>query len=159
MTQTRPALSQAECNQGDPEEHFLWALRNLPSYAGSGVITHVGFLRKWSKHLWECGFAHRDYLVSLADEDGNIHVDKLPEQQLRYQEPFRGPHHQYNNAARWVRADEPEPEPFIVPNIQEMTVQEKYALAYMLKQDGVVIPDPPKPAMAQVFNEEEAQDG
>jgi len=156
--QMKPMLSQKECNPGDPEEHFLWALRNLPSFAGSGTLTHSGFLRRWSKHLWEAGFAHRDYLASLADEDGNIHVSKLPVQQIRFQEAFRGPHHQYNNAARWVRADEPEPEVFVVPNIQEMTTQEKYALAYQLKQEGVVIPDPPQPAKAEVFNEEEAQD-
>lgn len=151
--QTKPIPSQEECNFGDPEEHFLWALRNLPSFAGSGVITNSGFLRLWSKHLWEAGFAHRDYLESLADEDGNIHVDKLPKQQIKFQEAFRGPHHTYNNAARWVRADEPDPEPFTIPNIRQMTLQERYALAYQLKEDGIVIPDPPKPALAQVYNE------
>ena len=62
----------------NPQEHFLWALRNLPSFAGTGMVTHSGFLRKWSDHLWHCGFAHRDYLAGLADSDGNIHVSQLP---------------------------------------------------------------------------------
>lgn len=157
--QTKPLPSQAECNPGDPEEHFLWALRNMPAFAGSGVVTHSGFLRKWSRHLWEAGFRHRDYLAKLADENGNISISKLPEQQIRFQEAFRGPQHTYNNAARWVKADEPEPEVFSIPDPRQMTVQEKYALAYMLKQEGVVIPDPPQPAKADVFDEKEAADG
>jgi hypothetical protein len=151
----KPMPSQSECNPGDPEEHFLWALRSMPAFAGSGVITHSGFLRTWSKHLWEAGFAHRDYLASLADEAGNIHVSKLPEQQIKFQEAFRGPHHAYNNAARWVRADEPDPEPVIIPDIRKMTQQEAWGLAYQLKQQGFVIPDPPQPSKAKVFDENE----
>jgi hypothetical protein len=154
MKVPKPNLSQAECDPKNPEEHFLWALRNMPSFAGSGVITHIGFLRTWSKHLWEAGFAHRDYLASLADEDGNIHVSKLPEQQIKHQEAFRGPHHQYNNAARWVRDGEPEPEPFVVPNIEQMTIQEKYALAYQLDQMGIKLPEQSKPPVAAEHNEE-----
>lgn len=150
----KPMLSQKDCNPEDPEEHALWALRNLPSFAGSGVITHVGFLRLWSKHLWEAGFRHRDYLESLADENGNIHVSKLPEQEIRFQEPFRGPHHQYNNAARWVRAGEPDPEPIVIPNVKEMTIQEKYAMAYQLKAEGVIIPEPVQPSKAAVHHDE-----
>lgn len=146
----KPIPSQEECDPNNPEEHFLWALRNMPSFAGSGVVTHSGFLRVWSKHLWEAGFVHCDYLARLADENGNIHVDKLPKQQIRFQEAFRGPHHTYNNAARWVRANEPAPKPYVIPNIQEMTTQEKYALAYQLKQDGVEIPDPPAPMTASL---------
>lgn len=145
--------SQAEADPNNPEEHFLWALRNLPMVAGSGMMTFSPFLRKWSAHLWECGFAHRDYLASLADEHGNIHVSKLPEQVKKFQEPFRGPHHQYNPAARWVKHDTPDPKPFVVPNIQEMTAQEKYALAYQLHRDGVVIPEPPKPMTGKVVHD------
>lgn len=142
--------SQEETDFTDPEFHFLWALRNLPMMAGSGAVTHSGFLRLWSRHLWEVGAVHRDYLVSLADENGNIHVSQLPEQQIRFQEAFRGPHHTYNNAARWVRADEPEPEPVVIPNIQQMTTQEKYVLAFQLKEDGVIIVPPPEAPQAEI---------
>lgn len=151
--------SQQECNPHDPEEHFLWALRCLPSFAGSGVITNSGFLRGWSKHLWEAGCAHRDYLASLADENGNIHVSKLPKQQIKFQEAFRGPQHTYNNAARWVRADEPDPPVTVIPDVRQMTTQEKYALAYQLRHDGVRIPEAVQPPKAAVFNEEETNDG
>lgn len=144
--------SQQEANFGDPEEHFLWALRNLPMIAGSGMLTHPGFLRGWSRHLWECGFAHRDYLEGLADSDGNINVSQLPAQQKKFQLPFRGPHHTYNPAGRWVKPDEPEPAPFRVPNIEQMTTQERYALAYQLKQSGIELPDLPTPPVAQEFN-------
>jgi hypothetical protein len=142
--------TQQEADLNNPEEHFLWALRNLPMVAGSGMMTFSPFLRGWSSHLWECGFAHRDYLERLADEDGNIHVSQLPQQVKKFQPPFRGPHHTYNPAARWVKSDTPEPKPFTVPNIKQMTLQEKYALAYQLKQEGVTIPDAPKPMKARV---------
>lgn len=155
---TKSIPSQQETNFGDPEEHFLWALRCMPSFAGSGVITHPGFLRKWSKHLWEAGFAHRDYLEGLADEDGNIHISKLPKQQIKFQEPFRGPHHQYNNAARWVKVDEEDPEVFSIPDVSQMTVQEQYALAYRLHHNGIRIPVPVQPTTAEVFNEEVSHD-
>lgn len=142
--------SQQDADPNNPEEHFLWALRNLPMAAGSGMMTFSPFLRNWSAHLWECGFAHREYLEGLADEDGNIHVSKLPEQKKKFQPPFRGPHHNFNPAGRWVKPDTPDPQPFVVPNIKEMTLQEKYALAYQLKHAGITIPDPHKPMTAKV---------
>lgn len=153
MYAVKPIPSQQEADLHNPEEHFLWALRNLPTHGGAGMVTFSGFLRPWSKHLWECGFAHRDYLMSLADAEGNIHVSKLPEQTMFFQEAFRGPHHTYNNAARWVAPGTGEPEPFCVPNIKEMTTQEKYALAYQLKTEGIVLPDSPKPSLASEFRE------
>lgn len=145
-----PSLEDSDLN--NPEEHFLWALRALPMVAGSGLMTLSPFLREWSKHLWECGFAHRSYLEALADEDGNIHVSKLPEQQKKFQEAFRGPHHSYNPAGRWVKPDTPEPRPFVVPNLKQMTAQEMYALAYQLEHEGIKLPAAPKPVTAEVEN-------
>lgn len=134
----KPLPNQDEANMGDPEEHLLWALRNMPAFAGSGVITHPGFLRQWSKHLYDAGFRH--------------HPD---EQKIFFREAFRGPHHIYNNAARWVSKEDLEPVPYKLPNVAEMTLQEKYALAYMLKQQGVSIPEAPKPVQASVYKENE----
>lgn len=146
-----PSLAESDLN--NPEEHFLWALRSLPMAAGSGMMTLSPFLREWSKHLWECGFAHTSYLEGLADEDGNVHVSKLPKQQLQFQEAFRGPHHSYNPAGRWVKEGSEEPKPFIVPNIRQMTQQEMYALAYQLEHEGIKIPVPPKPVTGSVVND------
>ncbi len=138
MKPTKPIPSQYEADFNKPDEHFVWALRNLPSFAGTGVVTHSGFLRLWSEHLWKCGFAHRDYLESLADENGMIHVDRLPKQTIKFQEAFRGPHHQYNNAARWVDKDTPDPEPMRLPDVRQLTIQEQHAMAYQLEEAGVI---------------------
>lgn len=150
---TKPIPNQEEADLSKPEEHFLWALRNLPTYAGSGMVTHSGFLRLWSKHLWECGFVHRDYLMQFADDDGKIPADKLPAQQIRFQEPFRGPHHTYNNAARWARKGDKDPEPVRIPNIMDLTVQEREALLYQFKAAGMIPDDRVGPATAEVFND------
>lgn len=148
----KPLPSQHEADMNNPDEHIAWAMRSLPSFAGSGCVTHSGFLRRWSKHLWDCGFRHTSWLAKLADENGNIHVSQLPKQTIKFQEAFRGPHHQYNNAARWVSEDTPDPQPVIIPNLREHTIQEKYALAYQLKEEGIVIPDAVMPPGAQEFN-------
>lgn len=124
----------------NPEEHFLWALRNMPAFAGAGMVTHPGFLRKWSEHLWNCGFAHRDYLEGLADEDGNIHVSKLPRQTIKFQPPVRGPRHGYNNAARWVSSDTPDPQPINLPDIRQLTIQENEAMIEQYRSAGMIPP-------------------
>lgn len=141
MIQSKAIPSQSEADLSKPEEHFLWAMRNMPSFAGSGVITHSGFLRGWSKHLWDAGFRHRDWLEGLADENGNIHVSKLPKQQIKFQEAFRGPHHTYNNAARWVPMDTPAPEPVCLPDVTQLTIQEQHAMAWQLREAGIIPKD------------------
>lgn len=145
--------TQAEANHNEPEQHVLWALRNLPTIAGVGAITHPAFLKSWSKHLWQAGFRHVDWIRKLADEEGNIHVSKLPEQTIKFQAAFRGPGHHYNNAARWVGKDVPEPEAFRVVNVQQMTDQEKYALLYQLDRAGVRMPTQIKRDTARVEGE------
>jgi hypothetical protein len=134
----RPIPSQHDADMSNPEEHFAWALRNMPAFAGTGAVTHSGFLRLWSEHLWKCGFAHRDYLEKLADADGNIHVSQLPRQSIKFQEAFRGPHHQYNNAARWVEAGTPVPEPMRLQDVRQLTIQEQHVMAAQLEEAGVI---------------------
>lgn len=145
--------TQETADMSNPEEHFLWALRNLPAFAGTGMVTHSGFLREWSKHLVAAGFAHTDWIARLADEDGNIHVSKLPKQAIRFQPPFRGPTHTYNPAARWVPVNAPVADPVVLPDIKQMTIQEN---DYMIKQykDAGLIPDTtPQRDEARVIND------
>ena len=142
--------TQEQADMSSPEEHFLWALRNMPSFAGAGMVTHPGFLRSWSAHLWNCGFSHRDYLASLADEDGNIHISKLPEQTLKFQPAMRGPRHGYNNAARWVTTDTPEPQPINLPDVRKLTIQENQIMLEQYRQAGMIPPAPPGDMMAGV---------
>lgn len=143
-------LNKDQCNPNKPEEHFLWALRNLPMFAGTGMITHSGILRKWSEHLWRCGFAHRDYLVGLADENGNIHVSQLPNQTVKYQDPGRGPRHQFNNAGRWVREGTPDPEPINLPDVTQLTLQENMAMIQQYREAGLIRDEHPGFLQAEV---------
>ena len=141
---------QDEADFSDPEQHFSWALRSLPTFAGVGAITHPGFLRQWSKHLWDCGFAHRDWLVRLADEDGNIHVSKLPSQRKKLQRALRGPRHHYNNAAQWVDVDTPEPPKTRLPDIRQLTREENEAMLEQYRNAGMIGDKPIQPPKAGV---------
>lgn len=142
--------SQQEHNPSEPRQHFAWALRNLPLVAGVGAITHPGYLADWSEHLWKCGFAHRDYLVGLADADGNIHVSQLPPQTIKFQPAFRGQRSDYNNAARWVGVGEPDPEPVRIPDIRKLTQQENEYMIRQYKEAGMIKEDRPGPPLAEV---------
>lgn len=142
--------SQQDHDPNDPEQHVLWALTHLPTVAGVGAITHPAYLKQWSKHLWQAGFRHTDWLRKLANEDGFIHVDQLPVQEIKFQPAFRGPQHGYNNAARWVGKDTPDPEYVKIPNVQTLTDQEAYALLYQLDARGVRMPNVPKRDTASV---------
>ncbi|AMQ66767.1 hypothetical protein SEA_SHAM4_29 [Mycobacterium phage Sham4] len=144
--------SQEDHNPNDPKEHVAWALRNLPMIAGTGAITNPLYLSGWSEHLWKAGFRHVDWIRGLADENGYIHVSQLPEQEIKFQPPFRGQRHDMNNAARWVRKDEPDPEPVRIPNIRELTEQENRAMLHQYERDGWIKYDRPGPAEAEVFD-------
>lgn len=145
--------SQEDADFNNPEEHFSWALRNMPTFAGIGAVTHPGFLRQWSKHLWECGFAHRDYLEGLADKDGNIHVSQLPKQTIKFQKAMRGPRHGFNNAAQWVPMDTPEPRKMRIPDIGTLTAEENEAMLAQYRAAGLIPAVTVKPLMAEEVNE------
>jgi hypothetical protein len=144
---------QKQVNWLVPEEHFAWAMRNMPTFAGVGAVTHPGFLRVWSKHLWECGFAHRDYLVSLADENGMIHVDQLPAQSIKLQPAFRGPRNNFNNAAQWVPVDQPDITPMNLPDVNQLTPQENEAMLQQYRDAGLIPVPVQQPVLAEVFND------
>jgi len=135
----------------DDSQHVAWALRAMPVFAGAGMVTHPGFIRAWSEHLVACGFAHRDYLASLADENGMIHVSKLPKQRIKFQQPMRGPRNGYNNAARWVPVGTPEPEPMHIPDINDLTIQENQAMLDQYRSAGMIPPEPHGPVLAEVI--------
>lgn len=126
--------TQDEIDYDDPEQHFLWALRNMPD----GPMTHPSLYKKWSRHLVECGFIHRDALVKLADESGHIHVSQLPEQKKVFHPAPRGPRHIYNPAAGWHGPDVPEPSPVRVPDIRQLTEEENQALIAQYRAFGYI---------------------
>lgn len=143
-------VTQDNVNWRDPKQHFVWALKNLPMIAGVGAITNPGILQTWSEHLWKVGFAHRDYLASLADADGNIHVSKLPHQRIKWMPAFRGPKEEYNNAARWAAMDTPDPPVYRIPNIHELTQQENDAMLEQYRRAGMLQPYEPAASTAGV---------
>lgn len=145
--------TQQDADLRDPKQHFSWALKNMPMISGIGAVTHPGILEAWSQHLWDCGFAHRDYLVALADADGKIDVGQLPTQTIKLLPPMRGQRTDYNNAARWVSIDQPEPEPFVVQDVRKLTIQEQHAVRDMLIETGVVTETSHSPSLAEEFNE------
>lgn len=139
---------QEDANHDDPEEHCAWALRAMPSFAGSGFVTHPGFLRSWSKHLWDAGFRHTDWIAGLADENGNIHVSKLPAQRIKMQRAIRGPRHHYNAATPWVPVDTPAPKLIKLPDIRQLTDEENAAILQQYRDAGMLPDNTPKPDMA-----------
>ena len=137
----------------NPEEHALWALRNLPTPFGSGTVTNSGFLRMWSEHLWKAGFRHVSWLAELADDNGNIHVSRLPKQMIKFQEAVKGPRHTYNNAACWVPIEAKDPAPTQIMDMSKVTLLEQKIYAEQLRQLGVM-PGPPVPEhSAEELNE------
>lgn len=134
-----PAVpTQESTDLSKPEEHLMWVLQNMPMMAGTGAITAQPILKVIAKHLWETGTAHRDYLESLADENGNIHVSKLPKQHKKFIPPVRGPRHGFNNASRWVGMNEHSPAPMVVQDPRSLTAQEREAQLSIYREMGAI---------------------
>ena len=129
---------QTQTDLSKPQEHLLWTLQSMPVLAGVGAVTNEGILRSWARHLWEVGVAHRDYLESLADEDGYIHVSQLPRQTKRFVPPMRGPRHGWNNASRWVEMNAPDTAPPVVQDPRLMTAQEREAQLSIYEELGLI---------------------
>ncbi len=129
-------ISQETARMGDPAQHLAWAMRLMPTIAGVGAVTNPATLAEWSKHLYACGFRHVSTIAELANEDGMIHVDQLPKQQIRLSEAFRGPRNSLNAAARWVPMDAPDAPPIIVPDIRDFTPNEREAVLSQFRDRG-----------------------
>ena len=121
-------LRQETVDMGNAEQAVAWAMQFMPTLNGMPALIPSEFLAVWSRHLVEAGFCHVDYLRGMADEDGNIHVSKLPRQRIKLSPPIRGSRHGLNNAWRWVDMDEPDPEPIRLPDITELQPNEQAAL-------------------------------
>lgn len=143
--------TQDTADPKDPKKALTWALVGLPHpNGGSNQVTHPAILEAWSEHLVKVGLLHVDQVRALADADGNVHVSKLPKQELKYQAAVRGPRTPYNPAARWVPVDQPEPPKFRVQDPRTMTQQEREAQLAIYRELGM-IPDPtPLPSLARV---------
>jgi hypothetical protein len=138
-------LRQETVDMGNAEQAVAWAMQFMPTLNGMPALIPSEFLAVWSKHLVEAGFCHVDYVRRMADEDGNIHVSKLPRQRIKLSPPIRGSRHGLNNAWRWVDMDEPDPEPIRLPDITELQPNEQAALLSQFAEAGMI------PAAASQF--------
>ncbi|WP_066901071.1 phage gene 29 protein family protein [Mycolicibacterium houstonense] len=138
----------------DPKKALAWALVGLPHpNGGSNQVTHPAIIEAWSEHLVRVGLLHVDQVRALADADGNIHVSKLPKQELKYQPAVRGPRGTpYNPAARWVPMDTPEPPKFRIQDPRTMTQQEREAQLAIYRAEGWLPDNRPVPSTARVVN-------
>ncbi|WP_306365245.1 DUF2744 domain-containing protein [Nocardia sp. CC227C] len=111
--------TQNQCDMGDPAQHLLWALAQVPMSRTQPMLLQESIARVMSKHLYECGFRHHPEL-----------------QEKKLQLPHRGQQHMLNGSARWVSIDEVEPDPVVLPDMSAMTVHEQEHVINQLKQLG-----------------------
>lgn len=121
-----------------PEEHFFWALHGMPTIAGTGGLCHPAILKRWSQHLWDCGFVHRSWVEERCDDEGNFNVRQLPRQSIKKIPAIRGPRHAYNNAVTWIPIDKESPEAMRIPDVRQFTLQENLAIVKQLEEHGVI---------------------
>jgi hypothetical protein len=119
--------TQDECDPTKPEEHFLWALGQIPMGDKQMQSVQLNLARAISKHMHECGFRH---------------YPKLQTKKLN--KPYRGQGHVLNGSSRWVPMDaEPTAEPPSTPDINAMTVEEREGMIKELKDYGFISDPPP----------------
>ncbi|WP_329405395.1 DUF2744 domain-containing protein [Nocardia vinacea] len=143
-------------NLDDPEEHFAWALRNVPG-VGAGSHNGTSIPPKWaaaiSKHLVELGYIYGPYLAAKADMDGKVDVSQIPEPVKKFQRPFRGVQSQWNPATAWVKMAAPEPKRVMLPDLDLLTADEREALLNAFRSRGDIPAPTGPPNVARVVDE------
>src|SRR5690606_16939511 len=119
-----------------------WASMYIPVAGRSPMVFPRMIGETFSKHYHECGFVHVDYIRSLADENGMVHVDKLPEQQKKFRRPYRGQQHLLNGMGGWVPMDSEDPEPVVIQDPATMTNEELNAQVERMRYMGFRINEP-----------------
>jgi hypothetical protein len=104
-------------------------------------MTTPDTLENWSEHQFKCGVVHVDYLKTLADENGNIHVSKLPEQQIERHPPRRGEDHWLNPTGKWVPKGTPREEELRAPDMSAYTPTEQADVLEQMARMGKFTPD------------------
>lgn len=120
----------------DPEEHFLFALMNIPGMGQSPMVIPLQLAKVISAHLFETGFRH---------------VPELQTKKLL--RPYRGDQTNLNPAAKWVPMDTEEPDPIVLPDIMTLTVHEREALLAQYRDQGLLPEPEPAPNVAFVLED------
>lgn len=133
---------KSECDPTVPAEAMLWASMYIPVAGRSPMVFPRMIAEKFSEHYTEAGFVHVDYIRSMADENGMVHVDQLPQQKKKFRRPFRGAQSPLNGMGGWVPMDEVEPDPVRIQDPAAMTVAEREAVVERLRYKGYRINEP-----------------
>jgi hypothetical protein len=133
---------QGNCDPDKPDEHLLWALTQVPITTHQPMIIQQNIARAISTHLWNCGFRHNPELQTRK---------LLP--------PFRGQQHALNGSARWVKMDEPEPDPVVLPDMTALTPHEQELVIQQLKEMGRIEDPPERKSVARVTSLRELEAG
>lgn len=121
MTTSKRFPRQEDCDMTDPEEHFFWALTQIPMGPHNNQPIQPSIARTISKHLHECGFRH------------------FPKLQTKKQQmPHRGQQHYLNGSAVWVDINAEDPEPVHLPDVRSMTTHEKQLMVEELENIGFI---------------------
>lgn len=119
-------------------------------FGNAGIIQHPSVYFDGSKHLVQAGFVHVDYLRSLADDRGLIHVDQLPKQEIKYIPPHRGQQTSLNAASKWVPVETEPPAPIRLPDVRALTAEERAVLVAQLEANGDISHPTPHVEKARV---------
>ncbi|MCK8671012.1 DUF2744 domain-containing protein [Rhodococcus sp. HM1] len=128
---------QATCDQNDPRTAHQWLFVDLPFGENQPHTPDLRLLPSWSQRVDDAGYRHVDQIRALADENGMIHVDQLPQQRKRHRPPYRGQQHAMN-ASHWVDMDDENPEPFAIPDPALYTPHEQAAIVERMYYTGVL---------------------
>lgn len=142
---------QKDVDFSDMESALVWTLAQIPFSDRVTMPIQLNVAKCIARHQNQLGVVHVDYLKTLADENGYIHVDQLPKQQKKLRMPHRGQQHHLNGSATWVGMDAPEADPVVLPDVEAMTVHERKWLVEELKNVGAIQDPPPdRGKLAQV---------
>ncbi|WP_418345278.1 phage gene 29 protein family protein [Rhodococcus pyridinivorans] len=136
---------QSTCDQSDPKTAHQWVFVELPFAENQPHTPDTRLLPLWSQRLDDAGYRHVDQIRALANEDGFIHVDQLPEQRKRFRPPHRGQQHVLNASGVWVDMNAKDPEPVAIPDPAEFTPHEQAVMRERMYHTGVL--KRPEPAV------------
>ena len=135
--------TRENCDPSDPRQRFQWVFVQLPFIGNTPFTPSDELLEQWSEHLCKLGFETPDPARA----------------EIKLLAPRRGPDHTLNGAMGWVPADEPDPDPTVIPDMGLYTRHEQEIVAEHLRYHGVVEGRPEAgPAKAVAHNHGELFD-
>lgn len=139
------------CDLDDPKEHLFWAIQHLPFVGGASTIMHPKTIEEWSEHFYKAGVFDVQWLIErFGRPDGTILISDLPEPQIKFVPPVRGPMSSMNPSSRWVPVDTPEPYRQQIPDLNQFTPQEVDGILQQALELGFISDEQPQPDTAEV---------